>query len=125
LSDTICAHPNYILQAWAKWNEGTALNIVDPTIRPGSTVEIMRWIHIGLLCVQKNVADRPNMASVVLMLNSKSITLPAPSKPAFFNNSSVYSDMPSGGHIEPSERPQGNSIQASANTVSISELYPR
>ncbi|KAE7995500.1 hypothetical protein FH972_000284 [Carpinus fangiana] len=65
------------------------------------------------------------MASVVLMLNSNSITLPAPSKPAFFKHSSADLDMPSGGNIEPSERPQGNSIQASANVVSISELYPR
>ncbi|KAE7995506.1 hypothetical protein FH972_000290 [Carpinus fangiana] len=117
--------PTVAFVVWAKWKEGTALNIVDPTIRPGSTAETMRWIHIGLLCVQKNVADRPNMASVVLMLNSNSITLPAPSKPAFFKHSSAHLDVPSGGNIEPSERPQGNSIQASANVVSISELYPR
>ncbi|XP_059438776.1 cysteine-rich receptor-like protein kinase 44 [Corylus avellana] len=115
----------YLLEyAWASWKEGNALNIVDPTVRPGSTTEVMRWIHIGLLCVQKNVADRPTMASVVLMLNSYSITLPAPSKPAFLKHS-IHSDMPSQGIIEPSERPQGNSIQASANLVSISELYPR
>ena len=48
------------------------------------TTEIIRYIHIGLLCVQENVADRPTMASVVLMLSSYSITLPTPSKPAWF-----------------------------------------
>jgi hypothetical protein len=41
-----------------------------------STTEIMRCIHIGLLCVQENVADRPTMASIVLMLSSYSMTLP-------------------------------------------------
>ena len=48
------------------------------------TTEIIRYIHIGLLCVQENVVDRPTMASVVLMLSGYSITLPTPSKPAFF-----------------------------------------
>ena len=30
---------------------------MDPTLRDGSTSEIMRCIHIGLLCVQENVVD--------------------------------------------------------------------
>ena len=58
--------------------------MIDPTLRDGSTSEIMRCIHIGLLCVQENVADRPTMASVMLMLNSYSLSLPIPSHPAFF-----------------------------------------
>ena len=53
------------------------------------TTEIIRYIHIGLLCVQENVADRPTMASVVLMLSSYSITLPTPSKPAFCMHGSI------------------------------------
>ena len=44
----------------------------------------MRCIHIGLLCVQENVADRPTIGSVVLMLDNYSITLPIPLEPAFF-----------------------------------------
>ncbi|GLT64434.1 hypothetical protein SLA2020_369290 [Shorea laevis] len=48
----------------------------------------MRCIHIGLLCVQENVVDRPTMASVVLMLNDYFITLEVPSPPALFMNSS-------------------------------------
>ncbi|KAK7280212.1 hypothetical protein RJT34_25274 [Clitoria ternatea] len=73
--------------AWRKWREGAATSIVDPTITDGSRNEIMRCIHIALLCVQENVSDRPNMASVVLMLNSYSVTLPLPSQPAFFIDS--------------------------------------
>ncbi|GER52985.1 cysteine-rich receptor-like protein kinase [Striga asiatica] len=39
---------------------------------------------IALLCVQENAADRPTMASVIVMLNSSSLTLATPIEPAFF-----------------------------------------
>ncbi|XP_050258371.1 cysteine-rich receptor-like protein kinase 26 isoform X2 [Quercus robur] len=78
--------------AWKNWREGKALNLVDSTLKAGSKNEIMRGIHIGLLCVQENVADRPTMASVVLMLNSYSLTLPIPLQPAFFMHSNIESD---------------------------------
>jgi hypothetical protein len=79
----------------------------------------MRCIHIGLLCVQENVVDRPTMASVVLMFNSYSITLPIPSQPAFFMHSNINSKTAS--HWEQStqvtesadEKSKGNSVQAS------------
>nr|QMS43714.1 protein kinase [Betula platyphylla] len=100
--------------AWRNWREGTTSNLIDPTLRVSSTSEIMRCIHIGLLCVQENVADRPTMASVVLRLNSHSITLSVPSRPAFFMHTTVESDMSS-----------DRSFQVSTNEASISELYPR
>ncbi|XWS15625.1 hypothetical protein CRYUN_Cryun34aG0017500 [Craigia yunnanensis] len=60
----------YILSfAWRNWRAGTALNLIDPTLSDGSRNEMMRCIHIALLCVQENVAARPTMASVVLMLS--------------------------------------------------------
>jgi hypothetical protein len=118
-----------ILQAWKQWRKGTALNLLDPTLRASSTIEILKCIHIGLLCVQENVADRPTMASVLLMLNSDSITLSVPKKPAFLMGSSYISDMSS-------EREQNfrairsdafriSSIEASVNEASITELCPR
>ncbi|RDX66172.1 Cysteine-rich receptor-like protein kinase 26, partial [Mucuna pruriens] len=81
--------------AWKNWREGTASNLIDPTLNTGSTNEIMRCIHIGLLCVQENLADRPTMASIVLMLNSYSHTLPVPSQPAFYMHSRGLSDIQS------------------------------
>ena len=92
----------------------TASNIIDPALGVGSTTEIIRCIHIGLLCVQENVVDTPTMASVMLMLNSASITLSVPSRPAFFIHSKVESDTAS---IQ--------SILASTNETSITALYPR
>ncbi|BBH05689.1 cysteine-rich RECEPTOR-like protein kinase 6 [Prunus dulcis] len=79
--------------AWKSWREGTASNLIDPTLRTGSRSEIMRCIHIGLLCVQENVADRPTMASVIVMLNSYSLSLPVPSQPAFFMLNTIEFDM--------------------------------
>ncbi|CAM8881305.1 unnamed protein product [Rhodiola kirilowii] len=74
--------------AWDSWRAGSAANMMDPTIINGPRNEIMRCIHIGLLCVQESVTARPTMASVVLMLSSFSLTLPLPSEPHNFVHSS-------------------------------------
>ena len=49
----------------------------------GSTSEIVKCIHIGLLCVEENPQDRPTTSTVVVMLGSESIALPEPKHPAF------------------------------------------
>ncbi|MBA0767310.1 hypothetical protein Gotri_016207 [Gossypium trilobum] len=79
--------------AWRNWEAGTAFDLVDPNLRDGSRSELMRCIHIGLLCVQENVAQRPNMSAVVLMLTSYSTTLPLPSEPAFLMHSKTQSGI--------------------------------
>ncbi|KAK3024829.1 hypothetical protein RJ639_045046 [Escallonia herrerae] len=83
-------------KAWKYWREGAGSNLIDPVLRAdsGSIRDIIRCIHVGLLCVQENVASRPTMASIVLMLNSFSITLPLPSEPAFFMHSSIDPEFP-------------------------------
>ncbi|KAL5730989.1 non-specific serine/threonine protein kinase [Ranunculus cassubicifolius] len=69
---------------WKLWQEGNALQLMDPILIDSySAAEVTKCIHIGLLCVQDNLEDRPTMSSVVLMLNSHSLTLGAPSAPAF------------------------------------------
>ncbi|WJX14820.1 non-specific serine/threonine protein kinase [Trifolium repens] len=68
--------------AWRNWREGTIRNIIDPSLINGSQNEIMRCIHIGLLCVQENVVDRPTMANIALMVSSYSFTMPLPLEPA-------------------------------------------
>ncbi|KAL6333656.1 hypothetical protein AAG906_028841 [Vitis piasezkii] len=110
--------------AWRSWRDGSASNLIDPSVSSGSRSEIMRCIHIGLLCVQENVADRPTMASVVLMLSSYSITLPLPSQPPFFMHSSMDTEAPL---LQDSDsgatRSSDNAL--SVNDASISELHPR
>ncbi|KAB5534157.1 hypothetical protein DKX38_017243 [Salix brachista] len=85
-------HIEHLLShAWRNWREGTAHDIIDPVLSSGSAIEMKRCIHIGLLCVQENAADRPTMASVVLMLSNSSLTLQIPSQPAFLMSN--QSDM--------------------------------
>ncbi|KAH1035992.1 hypothetical protein AAZX31_20G125600 [Glycine max] len=116
--------------AWRSWKEGTAINIVDPSLNNNSRNEMMRCIHIGLLCVQENLADRPTMATIMLMLNSYSLSLPIPAKPAFYMNSRTGS-LPDMQSWEYNSRETGSSesiiksAQESENEASITELYAR
>jgi len=77
------------LQTWDSWNQGRAVNLLDPVLTRVSSRsdEVIRYVHIGLLCVQENVEDRPTMDSVIMMLSSNSFILPVPSRPAYFIHS--------------------------------------
>ncbi|XP_004134966.3 cysteine-rich receptor-like protein kinase 10 [Cucumis sativus] len=106
---------------WNNWRAGTSTNVIDSTLGVGSRIEMIRCIHIGLLCVQENVANRPTMASVVMMLSSSSLTLPIPSKPAFFMDSIVTN----GSNTSETNRSKSTTLQHSENEASITELHPR
>ncbi|XVF79444.1 hypothetical protein PTKIN_Ptkin14bG0223500 [Pterospermum kingtungense] len=70
--------------AWKLWKEDKILDLVDKGISDSSyQKEILRCIHIGLLCVQEFAKDRPTMSSVVSMVNSEIVDLPIPKQPAF------------------------------------------
>lgn len=45
--------------------------------------QVLRCIHIALLCVQDRAADRPDMATVDRMLASDSDVAQTPKKPTF------------------------------------------
>ena len=45
--------------------------------------EVIRCIHVALLCVQQRADDRPTMSAVVSMLNGEKL-LPQPKEPAFY-----------------------------------------
>ncbi|KAM1267965.1 hypothetical protein TB2_000319 [Malus domestica] len=119
--------------AWRSWRDGTASNLIDPTLKTGSRNEIMRCIHIGLLCVQENMGDRPTMASVIMMLNSYSLTLPVPSQPAFFMHSSGGTELSESrgwenysGVTKSDQYSKSSSVKVPEHEVSIlSETYPR
>ena len=75
-------------QAWQLWNEGKGLELIDPIILDESRppTELLRCIHIGLLCVQDQAKDRPSMLEVVSMLSNENLKLSSPKQPAFFSN---------------------------------------
>jgi hypothetical protein len=65
--------------------------------------EIIRFIHVGLLCVQQLPENRPNMSSVVFMLKGEKL-LPKPNEPGFYT-----------------ARDNTNSIESSSKEFSINE----
>ncbi|TVU01629.1 hypothetical protein EJB05_52902, partial [Eragrostis curvula] len=95
---------------WMHWNQGNVLPLLDScmTDKRGQQ-EMLRCIHIALLCVQDDPQLRPLIASVVLMINSRSMTLPAPTEPVF---------------AVPNERPTVAVPEPSINEASISDLEP-
>ncbi|KAK9084903.1 hypothetical protein Sjap_025314 [Stephania japonica] len=79
--------PSLLTYAWDLWSEGKGLELMDPLLTTTcSTDEFLRCIHIGLLCVQEDAADRPTMSSVVVMLGSDSSSFPQPLQPASYSS---------------------------------------
>ncbi|KAK9072766.1 hypothetical protein SSX86_009201 [Deinandra increscens subsp. villosa] len=108
--------------AWKSQRNETTTDIIDPILKTWSSsmCDINRCIHIGLLCVQEKVVDRPTMDIVVLMLNSSSFTLPIPAVPAFFMQNNIDPEMPL-------LRAKSRSISSkcSTNEISVSDFVPR
>jgi hypothetical protein len=66
------------------WNAKNIVALTDPMIRePCFEMEILKCIHVGLLCVQDFAKDRPTISVVISMLKSETIDLPLPKQPAF------------------------------------------
>ena len=115
---------NGLLQTWKQWKSGTPMELLDPSLRHSySRNEVIRCIHMGLLCVQEDPANRPTMATIVLMLNSYSVTLPLPQQPAFLQRSKANLKKPST-ELE-SDQCTSPSIALSVNEASFTEIYPR
>ncbi|KAH9754786.1 cysteine-rich receptor-like protein kinase 10 [Citrus sinensis] len=103
--------------AWKLWCKGEALELMDPVLKQTCVdAELLKCIHIGLLCVQEDPAHRPNMSSVVVMLASDTATLPPPTQPAF----SVDRIAAKSGQSSSS-----GSKFCSVNEITLSNVYPR
>ncbi|XP_027364744.1 cysteine-rich receptor-like protein kinase 5 [Abrus precatorius] len=60
---------------WRQWQDQTPLRILDSNIKASySEIEVIKCIHIGLLCVQENRNIRPTTISY---LNNHSLELPS------------------------------------------------
>ncbi|KAJ8436240.1 hypothetical protein Cgig2_023415 [Carnegiea gigantea] len=71
-------------KAWRLYKEGRLLELLDPIGNESCVLpELIRSIHIGLLCVQQSPEDRPSMSMVALLLGS-STELPEPKQRGFF-----------------------------------------
>lgn len=73
--------------------------------------EVVRCIHIALLCVHADPDDRPDISEIISMLTSNSIILQLPQSP-------VYEGSEMG-------LPPIKSVPVSVNDSLINELVPR
>ncbi|XP_073123052.1 G-type lectin S-receptor-like serine/threonine-protein kinase At4g27290 [Henckelia pumila] len=106
---------NLLGHAWTLYKEGRSLELVDPCLaEPSNIYEMLRTIHVSLLCVQQNAKDRPSMSTVVAMLSNEGL-FPSPKQPGFFTEREVLATKSS---------TRSNAV-ISANEVTITLLEAR
>ncbi|KAL1537447.1 non-specific serine/threonine protein kinase [Salvia divinorum] len=111
---------NLLGHIWTAWNKDIVTALIDPRISSsGYRTEVMRCIHIGLLCVQELPEDRPSISAVLSMLSSEIIELPEPKQSAFSYKSSRTDTGTSSSDSQPSKS------SGSLNNVTISMVGGR
>ncbi|KAH9803048.1 G-type lectin S-receptor-like serine/threonine-protein kinase [Citrus sinensis] len=96
--------------AWRLWTEDRPVELIDKSLEDTySLSEALRCIQVGLLCVQQRPEDRPNMASVVLMLSGER-SLPQPKQPGFFTERNLP-ESESSSRDNPQAGPDANGLQ--------------
>lgn len=103
---------NLLTHAWDLWIADKGLELLDETVICPSPGLVLRYINIGLLCVQEHPDDRPTMSEVVSLLSNELVPLQLPKKPAFSTGRAVNLSL-------------RNSENCSANGVTISGVEAR
>ncbi|XP_018847746.1 receptor-like serine/threonine-protein kinase SD1-8 isoform X4 [Juglans regia] len=111
-------HPERALSlvgyAWELWREGRGLQLIDSTlVESHSQHQILRCIHVGLLCVQELAMDRPTMSDVISMLANETWPLPIPKHVAYSTKRNL---------VEESSHKEEESCSTS---MTITEMDPR
>ncbi|XP_021846121.2 cysteine-rich receptor-like protein kinase 25 isoform X2 [Spinacia oleracea] len=102
-------------KAWNLWKDNGPLDLVDPRIKGNfSDVQMVRCIHIGLLCIQEDANKRPTMATIVSVLNGHQVALPEPEPPLSGPSSNFHKNF---GICSSSE--------FNSNIDNITEVQPR
>lgn len=115
-----------VTYTWKKFQMGTVEDLIDPNLmlhnyedKKNITSEILRAVHVGLLCTQESPTLRPPMSRVLQMLLKKEEELPTPSAPPFVDEKTMeFSDT-----IEDPQHPLYSTY--SVASVSHSSFYPR
>ncbi|XP_044453084.1 receptor-like serine/threonine-protein kinase SD1-7 [Triticum aestivum] len=77
----------YSLYVWLLWTRENWCELIDPCLDvKHPNMEIMRFINVGLMCVQDDAVDRPTISDAISLLMNESTSLPDPKKPAYFRN---------------------------------------
>ncbi|XP_057856563.1 probable LRR receptor-like serine/threonine-protein kinase At1g53420 [Cryptomeria japonica] len=91
---------NYLLEwAWQLYEEEKTLKLVDVNLLQSgyNEEEVVRMIHVGLLCTHENPCARPCMSAILEMMEGRAPT-PAPrSQPVHLNQCQNW-ELDTGGH---------------------------
>ncbi|KAJ0256791.1 G-type lectin S-receptor-like serine/threonine-protein kinase [Hirschfeldia incana] len=114
---------NLVGQIWELWNKGEATKLVDKLMNQEiyDESEVMKCVHIGLLCVQENASDRPDMPSVVSMFGHNANDFPPPKHPAFTSGRKTHvknDDSTSGAYLSGEN---SNSV----NDITLTDVHGR
>ena len=98
------------------WNVDNIVALIDPMIyEPCFEMEMLRCIHVGLLCVQEFAKERPTISVVISMLKSEIVDLPHPKQPAFIEREiALYT-----------ESSQSSQSKCSINNVTVTVVEGR
>ncbi|XP_019176783.1 PREDICTED: cysteine-rich receptor-like protein kinase 2 [Ipomoea nil] len=112
--------------AWMHFQQGTVNELFDPNLMLHNyhninvKNEVLRVVHIGLLCTQEAPSLRPSMSKALQMLVKKE-ELPAPTNPPFVDEKTM--ELNDGWDNQ--SFPLRGSESASVASVSHSSFYPR
>jgi serine/threonine protein kinase len=118
---------NLLSDVWSYWTEGVISQVIDQSLEGHFRNQALRCIHIGLLCVQSDPDDRPDIPSVIFMLTRDNMELQPPTEPAFFfNGNSNSASQTSDQRVYVYDR-SGKIYEEdiSANGITLTDIYPR
>ncbi|QHN82106.1 Cysteine-rich receptor-like protein kinase [Arachis hypogaea] len=83
-----------VILTWRRFQLGTAEELFDPNLVSDNNNinkkdEILRVVHMGLLCTQENPSLRPTMSRALQMLTKKEENIARPSNPPFTNENTM------------------------------------
>ncbi|XXG73404.1 hypothetical protein AAC387_Pa07g2327 [Persea americana] len=85
-----------VIIAWKYFQRGAIGDLIDPNLmlqnyedKENIEREILRVVHVGLLCVQESPLLRPAMSSVLQMLLKMEEELPTPTNPPFMDEKTM------------------------------------
>lgn len=116
---------NLITEVWNHWKKGTISQMLDQTLDEHTRNQQLRCVHAGLMCLQADPGDRPDISTVIFMLTRDNMELQPPEEPAFF-----FGSFSEPRNLQSSSAGSDNSNfvlgeDISVNDVTITEPYPR
>nr|KAJ0201315.1 hypothetical protein LSAT_V11C600326150 [Lactuca sativa] len=110
---------NLIGYAWELWQQGDTLELKDPTLGNNFVVQqLLRAVHVSLLCVHESAVDRPTTSDMISMLLNDAIPLPTPNRPAFIITTRMESESKSTSN-------ENKAKDCSVNNMTITALEGR